>query len=94
MIDDLSPEIRAKIKKMPGIRVKVNDRCTGCGSCQDVCFLNSITIEDEKAIISEECRGCGRCVNSCPDDAIEIAIEDQDYLERSIEEISSVVDLS
>ena len=51
--------------------VKVNnEKCTGCGACVDVCPVNAIKIENEKAVIGEECIDCGACIAQCPVEAI------------------------
>jgi len=47
-----------------------NDKCTGCGACVDICSVNAIKIENDKAVVSEECVECGVCVNQCPNEAI------------------------
>jgi len=51
--------------------VKVDkDKCNGCGACKDVCPVNAIKIESEKAMISNDCVECGACVSQCPREAI------------------------
>jgi UDP-glucose 4-epimerase len=67
----------------------------GCGACtQDVCFVDAVRLVDGRAVISDACRGCGRCVDVCPQDAIEITIEDAQFVERSIARIAPLVDVS
>ena len=53
-----------------------NARCTGCGSCVDVCPEQAITIHDDLAMINEDlCIQCGNCDNACPAGAIrEVAL--------------------
>ncbi|MHA1137545.1 MAG: DUF362 domain-containing protein, partial [Candidatus Thorarchaeota archaeon] len=82
MLPDLTPEIGRKITKMSGVEVKVTDACVGCGTCteEDVCFVNAISMVDGKAVISAECRGCGRCVEVCPNDAIELTINNPEFM--------------
>ena len=46
------------------------ERCTGCGSCTDVCPSEAITIQDGKAVITMECIDCGACPRVCPEGAI------------------------
>lgn len=88
----LSPDIGAKIKKMPGIFFVVNDNCIACGTCtKGICFVDAIKIIDNKAHISESCRGCGRCVDICPQNAIEVKFNDKFSIERVIDEISELV---
>ena len=51
--------------------VKVNkEKCTGCSACVEVCPVNAIKIESEKAVIAEECVECSACINECPNEAI------------------------
>ena len=45
-------------------------KCTGCSACVDVCPVDAIKIEDNKAVISEECIGCRVCETQCPTGAI------------------------
>jgi ferredoxin len=91
----ISSKISSKITGMPGVIVEVTDRCVGCGTCtKGVCFVNAIKIIDKKAVISEQCRGCGRCVLVCPNNAIELRVEDTSFLERSLEEIRELVDIT
>lgn len=49
------------------------DKCTGCGKCQEVCPNNTITTLDSDArkIENKECLVCFRCEDVCPVDAIE-----------------------
>jgi len=53
---------------MPAIVDK--GKCTGCGTCIDICPLEAIKIIDNLALISEECADCGSCIDECPDKAI------------------------
>ncbi|MHA2023186.1 MAG: DUF362 domain-containing protein, partial [Candidatus Thorarchaeota archaeon] len=79
----------------PGVNVKVTDACVGCGTCidEDICFVEAISMVDGMAVISAECRGCGRCVEVCPHDAIELTIDNMEFIENSIDRVSSLVDV-
>lgn len=91
----IDPKISAKITSMPGVTVKVSDRCVGCGTCNnDICFVSAIHMSDGHSVINEACRGCGHCVTICPEGAIEIIIETDQFVEKSIDRISSLVDVS
>jgi len=49
------------------------DKCVGCGLCVDVCPVEAITLEAEKAKVDEDkCTECGQCVEECPNEAIKI----------------------
>jgi Fe-S-cluster-containing hydrogenase component 2 len=95
ILPDLNSEIGRKITKMQGVDVKVTDACSGCGTCtqEDVCFVNAIQLVDGKAVIGAECRGCGRCVDVCPEGAIELTVDNDRYVEDSIERIGAVIDI-
>lgn len=49
------------------------DKCTGCGTCVEVCSLDAITLKDGIAEVdSESCAECGTCVEECPVEAISL----------------------
>jgi hypothetical protein len=91
----VSSSIADKVSKMPGVMVSVTDLCVGCGTCtQGVCFVNAIQLVDNRAKIGNACRGCGRCVEICPNKAIELSMDEGAYLEKTIDRITRLVDLS
>ncbi|QGU94560.1 4Fe-4S ferredoxin [Clostridium bovifaecis] len=47
----------------------VNDSCTGCGLCEEVCNSNTIKVK-EKPQWGEECTQCLACIHTCPVKAI------------------------
>jgi len=95
VLPHVAPSIGDKITRMPGLTVAVSDRCTGCGTCtRDVCFVNAIQLVNQRAVISDECRGCGRCVSICPQEAIEISIDNDQFVEELINRLSPLVDVS
>jgi ferredoxin len=94
MLPDVESRIGRQITKMPGISIHVTEDCIGCGSCAEgICFVDAITLRNGKAVISGECRACGRCVEVCPEDAIRIDVDDDLYVERSLERLAKVVDV-
>jgi len=95
VLPHMAPKISSKIKRMPGVTVRVNHWCTGCGTCtQNVCFVDAIHVVDDQAAISDACRGCGCCISVCPQGAIEISIEYGQFAEESIAHISRLVEVS
>ena len=46
------------------------NRCTGCGTCLDVCPTEAIKMKDGRAVITMECIDCGACPRVCPEGAI------------------------
>jgi ferredoxin len=95
VLPHIAPLLGDKVTKMPGVTVTVTDRCVGCGTCtQDVCFVDAIHLVNGRAVISDACRGCGRCVDLCPQQAIELAIADDQFVKRSIDHLSPLVDVS
>lgn len=95
MLPMLSSNISDKVTRMPGVNVKVTERCTGCGLCtEDICFVNAIHLIDKQAAINQDCRGCGRCVSACPHQAITLTIDSSiDFFQESINKISTLVDV-
>ena len=80
---------------MPGVNVKVTNKCIGCGKCtKGVCFVDAIHLIGKKAVINSDCRGCGRCVEVCPQNAIELSINDPNFVQKSIDRIEKLVDLT
>lgn len=53
---------------------EVNEEdCIGCGTCSEICPMETIDLIDDIATInSEKCIGCGVCVHQCPSEAIEL----------------------
>ena len=48
------------------------NKCDGCGRCQEVCLYNAVAVVNKKVIIFPElCHGCGSCTYFCPHEAIE-----------------------
>ena len=50
------------------------DVCNGCGACEPVCPMLSITVTDKQLaeVDYERCLGCGVCLNSCPIEALRL----------------------
>jgi len=48
----------------------LEDKCSSCGLCADVCPVEAISPIGVYRIKSELCISCGLCLESCPSDAI------------------------
>jgi ferredoxin len=102
VLPDLDRSISSKITHMPGVSVTVNrDRCEGCGACAKACLARAITIETgvepaqgKKSVINDLCVGCGRCVEACPHKALELHINNDQFIEDTIRQISEKVDVT
>jgi Pyruvate/2-oxoacid:ferredoxin oxidoreductase delta subunit len=95
ILPHIAPQIAAKTTRVPGVTVTVNEKCIGCGNCtQGVCFIDAIRLVNNRAVRSDACRGCGRCVDACPQGAIEISIDDEQYVEKTISRLSLSVNVS
>jgi len=48
------------------------NKCTGCGTCVDVCPVNVFQIENKKSEVKRpaDCIQCRACEASCPEKAI------------------------
>jgi len=66
----MQPEIKARTDfEGGGVAIIDPERCSGCGTCIDMCRFSAISPEfvvDEIA-----CEGCGVCVDFCPEKAID-----------------------
>jgi len=90
------PLLGENYSRMPGVRVRVTDECQGCGTCveEGVCIFGGIRMEGDRAVIGDQCRGCGRCVSVCPNQVIEVVIEDQGYVQQTIDRLSKKIDVT
>ncbi len=53
----------------------IDQNCTGCGICVDVCSLGALEMTVEMAYprsVPGKCEGCRDCIEECPFDAIEL----------------------
>jgi UDP-glucose 4-epimerase len=78
------------VTRLPGLTVEVGDDCVGCGACLDICPVDAISLETDRAVIGEVCKGCGRCVAACPTDVISMLIsEDVDVAEHLLDKVEA-----
>ncbi len=56
------------------LRETVEENCTGCGACVEICPVDAIKMEgDLPAIDHDWCIGCGVCSVPCPSGAVRLA---------------------
>ncbi len=50
------------------------DRCTGCGTCIEVCPHGVFRLEGKKAVVVDKdlCMECGACMNNCAFGALNV----------------------
>ena len=64
------------------------EKCTGCGSCEEVCPVGAAKLEDALSKIDAKvCIGCGECMTVCPEKAInpDWATDIGSFMERMTE---------
>ena len=51
-----------------------DEKCTGCGRCEEVCPHRVFSVQDGKARIVDRdaCIECGACARNCPAEAIAV----------------------
>lgn len=52
--------------------VKVDlQKCTGCGTCVDVCPTEALKVKSGKVVVSQDdCTECETCIAECPEEAL------------------------
>lgn len=68
----LEPDFKEKFDFFSGKECYVHEnKCSGCGICEENCHYNAIKVENGIAKIDEnECEHCLLCYNLCPENAI------------------------
>jgi ferredoxin len=63
---------RSFIKKVSTMdkNFTVNDNCTGCGICKEVCPVKNIELANNKPKYNHHCEQCLACIQFCPQKAI------------------------
>ena len=58
-----------------GYVARINEECTSCGECEDICPFGAISLEGPAAVDEEVCMGCGVCESACEFSAIELELD-------------------
>lgn len=67
----LKPKITESSPVFLPIPEILEDRCTFCGKCAEVCAYNAIAVlKDNVLVFPELCHGCGGCSLLCPEEAV------------------------
>lgn len=77
--------------RLEGVTLTVTDRCIGCGQCARHCYIGAIELVNGRAVIGEYCRACGRCATVCAKKAIEMRIDDPEFLDKAYARIRAHV---
>ena len=56
----------------------IEDDCTGCANCEDICQMGAIKVEGESAVVNlARCIGCGLCAATCEFNAITLVKKEE-----------------
>jgi len=72
-VKEITPHIKILYKDIESLDAyfKVEDICTSCGLCADVCSLGNIRMENGKPQWQHKCEHCVACISWCPEQAIQ-----------------------
>ena len=60
-------EIPTAVAKSNFVAEILEDECTACGECEEICQIKAIEMDDSVAVVlKERCIGCGVCASRCP----------------------------
>jgi uncharacterized protein len=78
-----------KLAMHAAVKPSINDSCTVCGKCIEVCPADAILLGEDQATIDPDlCEGCATCIAVCEVDAVEIpwmALASSAVMERAAE---------
>ncbi|MBI4766582.1 MAG: 4Fe-4S binding protein [Deltaproteobacteria bacterium] len=55
------------------------EKCLGCGTCEERCQVEAITLGPEGLAVLDQdrCIGCGLCLTACPDEALTLVLREK-----------------
>ena len=69
----MAPSVKEQHDFQAGYTAAIKaDRCTGCGTCRDLCRFDAIS--DNYVVDPTACEGCGVCVHFCPEKAVDFVL--------------------
>jgi len=64
---------KGKVELDPHIVYFIEENCTYCRLCENICIYNALKIDEKQLKITPaNCTGCGACAAMCPEDALYI----------------------
>jgi ferredoxin len=58
-----------------GYVARINEECTACGDCAEICPFGAIAVEETAVVDEVACMGCGVCEGACEYGAVELVLE-------------------
>jgi ferredoxin len=52
-------------------KYRVSSACTGCGTCEKICPVGAIRMENNRPVFTRKCEHCQGCIDMCPLRAIQ-----------------------
>ncbi len=84
----LSPSRYCKDTRPWDSEFAVVDKCNGCGTCEKVCAVDNISLQDQKPSFNHNCMRCMACVQYCSKSAFTIEGKPMDKTKYSHPTIS------
>jgi ferredoxin len=84
---DYLRKLGVKIERLAARIRRDDDNCFQCGACTGVCIPGALYIERPKMEVKfdkEKCTGCGLCVPICPVRAMEVSLNDNLLLTKTL----------
>jgi heterodisulfide reductase subunit A len=82
------PLLKGKVSVEPVVSFVDEDKCSGCGICEENCPYGAIEKDPEKnkaTVTAVICKGCGICATNCPEGAIYIKHYKPEQFEAQID---------